>query len=81
MAVAMNDISVSPGPSGPIAVRITSISQLFNSFDPFPFQERDLDEKAEEFIVGWARECRAINRSISRCICRRRNWRSRNAGM
>ncbi len=52
----MNDVSVSPGPAGPIAVRITSISQLFNSFDPFPFQERDLDEKAEEFIVGWARE-------------------------
>jgi len=52
----MNDVSVSPGPSGPIAVRITSISQLFNSLDPFPFQERDLDERAEEFIVGWARE-------------------------
>ena len=52
----MSDVSVSPGPTGPIAVRITSISQLFNSFDPFPFQERDLDEKAEEFIVGWARE-------------------------
>ena len=52
----MSNISVSPGPSGPIAVRITSISQLFNSLDPFPFQERDLDEKAEEFIVGWARE-------------------------
>jgi hypothetical protein len=52
----MNDVSVSPGPSGPIAVRITSISQLFNSLDPFPFQERDLDKNAEEFIVGWARE-------------------------
>src|SRR5262245_20495893 len=52
----MSDVSVSPGPSGPIAVRITSISQLFNSLDPFPFQERDLDKSAEEFIVGWARE-------------------------
>lgn len=52
----MSDVSVSPGPTGPIAVRITSISQLFNSLDPFPFQERDLDEKAEQFIVGWARE-------------------------
>lgn len=51
----MSNVSVSPGP-GPIAVRITSIAQLFNSLDPFPFQERDLDEKAEEFIVGWARE-------------------------
>jgi hypothetical protein len=24
--------------------------------DPSPFHERDLDEDAEEFIVGWARE-------------------------
>ena len=24
--------------------------------DPSPFQERDLDDDAEEFIVGWARE-------------------------
>src|ERR1700754_136253 len=52
----MNDVGVSPGTAGPIAVRIINISQLFNSLDPFPFQERDLDEKAEEFIVGWARE-------------------------
>jgi hypothetical protein len=52
----MNDVSVSPGGKDPIAVRITSISQLFNSLDPFPFQERDLDKNAEEFIAGWARE-------------------------
>jgi hypothetical protein len=52
----MNNVSVSPSSKGPIAVRITSISQLFNSLDPFPFQERDLDKSAEEFIVGWARE-------------------------
>lgn len=52
----MNDVSVSPGTKGPIAVRISSLSQLFNSLDPFPFQERDLDKNAEEFIVGWARE-------------------------
>src|SRR5512133_4216638 len=24
--------------------------------DPSPFQKRDLDDDAEEFIVGWARE-------------------------
>ena len=24
--------------------------------DPSPFHERDLDDDAEEFIVGWARE-------------------------
>ena len=52
----MNDVAVSPGTAGPIALRITSISQLFNSLDPFPFLERDLDKEAEDFIVGWARE-------------------------
>jgi hypothetical protein len=39
-----------------IEVRIEEISQLFHSLDPFPFRERDLDQEAEEFIVGWARE-------------------------
>jgi hypothetical protein len=31
-------------------------SQLFDSLDPFPFREKDLDKEAEEFIVSWARE-------------------------
>jgi hypothetical protein len=39
-----------------IEVQVTSLEQLFNSLDPFPFRERDLDRSAEEFIVGWARE-------------------------
>jgi hypothetical protein len=43
-------------PANVIQVSITSIEQLFNSLDPFPFLERDLDKAAEEFIVGWARE-------------------------
>ncbi|NDE85592.1 MAG: hypothetical protein EB056_06170 [Verrucomicrobia bacterium] len=30
--------------------------QLFNSMDPSPFHERDLDREAEEFIVSWAQE-------------------------
>jgi hypothetical protein len=30
--------------------------QLFNSMDPSPFIEKDLDDDAEEFIVSWARE-------------------------
>lgn len=41
---------------GPIEIRITRIEQLFNSFDPSPFDERDLDEDAESHIFGWARE-------------------------
>ena len=39
-----------------IEVNIQSIHQLFNSMDPSPFIERDLDHDAEEFIVSWAQE-------------------------
>lgn len=39
-----------------IEVRIHRLAQLFNSFDPSPFHERDLDRDAEDYIVGWARE-------------------------
>ena len=41
---------------GVIEVRIRDLAQLFNSLDPSPFHERDLDEDAEEYIVSWARE-------------------------
>jgi hypothetical protein len=39
-----------------IEVRVETLSQLFNTLDPFPFSERDLDKDAEEYIVGWAQE-------------------------
>lgn len=39
-----------------IQVRIHEVRQLFNTIDPSPFRERDLDPHCEEFIVGWARE-------------------------
>ena len=39
-----------------IEVRLRELAQLFNSMDPSPFNERDLDGDAEEFIVSWARE-------------------------
>jgi hypothetical protein len=39
-----------------IEVFVDRVEQLFNSMDPSPFHERDLDDDAEEFIVGWARE-------------------------
>lgn len=39
-----------------IELKLTSLAQLFNSMDPSPFHERDLDHDAEEFIVGWAQE-------------------------
>ena len=39
-----------------IEVFVDRIEQLFNSMDPSPFDERELDDDAEEFIVGWTRE-------------------------
>lgn len=37
-------------------LRLRELAQLFNSMDPSPFVERDLDADAEEYIVSWARE-------------------------
>lgn len=42
--------------AGRIELRLGSLDQLFDSFDPAPFHEKDLDRDAEEFIVSWARE-------------------------
>jgi len=39
-----------------IEVHVGELTQMFNSLDPTPFRERDLDPKAEEFIAGWASE-------------------------
>jgi len=39
-----------------IELRLRELAQLFNSMDPSPFVDRDLDRDAEEFILGWARE-------------------------
>jgi hypothetical protein len=41
---------------GVIEVNVRDVSQLFNSLDPSPFPEKDLDDDAEQFIVSWARE-------------------------
>lgn len=41
-----------------IEVHVSDLKQLFNSLDPTPFQGRDIDPQAEEFIIGWAREVR-----------------------
>jgi hypothetical protein len=39
-----------------IEIFVDQIEQLFNSMDPSPFHDRDLDDDAEEFIVSWAQE-------------------------
>jgi len=36
----------------PIEIKIKKINQLFNSFDPSPFLEKDLDDDAFEYIVS-----------------------------
>jgi hypothetical protein len=45
-----------PGPSTAIELQVEKVGQLFDTLDPQPFRERDLDREAEEFIVSWARE-------------------------
>ncbi|HKS36514.1 MAG TPA: hypothetical protein VJW76_04950 [Verrucomicrobiae bacterium] len=39
-----------------IELKLQSIDQLFNTMDPSPFHEKDLDDKAAEFILSWAEE-------------------------
>jgi hypothetical protein len=39
-----------------IEVHVGELKQLFNAIDPSPFREKDLDPKAEEFIVDWSKD-------------------------
>ena len=39
-----------------IELNLRDVRQLFNSLDPAPFREKDLDSAAEEYIVGAVRE-------------------------
>ncbi|WP_259666078.1 hypothetical protein [Rhizobium lentis] len=39
-----------------IVLKVDCAARLFNSLDPTPFRERDLDPDAERFIVEWAQE-------------------------
>ncbi|MGV8086761.1 MAG: hypothetical protein ACP5N1_03965 [Candidatus Woesearchaeota archaeon] len=40
----------------PIEIKLKKINQLFNSFDPSPFLDKELDDDAVEYIVSYARE-------------------------
>jgi hypothetical protein len=42
--------------AGRIEIHVGSIEQLFNSFDPSPFLEKDIDQEAERYIVALAGE-------------------------
>jgi hypothetical protein len=39
-----------------IELNLREVGQLFNTMDPAPFPEKDLDNDAEEFILSWAQE-------------------------
>jgi hypothetical protein len=39
-----------------IELKLSSVMQLFNSLDPSPFHEKDLDDDAAEYILGTARD-------------------------
>lgn len=45
-----------PATPSRINLKLRELNQLFNSMDPSPFIDRDLDHDAEEFIVSSARE-------------------------
>jgi hypothetical protein len=47
---------MSPHQPHQIELNLREVTQLFNSMDPSPFHERDLDHDAEEFIENWAQE-------------------------
>jgi hypothetical protein len=58
--MATNDPSRVPAPRRHVLdLYLAETRQLFNSMDPSPFQERDLDPKAEAYIVEWAGEAPA----------------------
>jgi hypothetical protein len=39
-----------------IELNLENLDQLFNTMDPSPFHEKDLDDDAAEFILSWAME-------------------------
>jgi len=39
-----------------VELRLDRISRLYNSLDPGPFHEKDLEAAAEEYIVGSAED-------------------------
>jgi hypothetical protein len=57
MAAGSSDAHTTGGKSPrAIELRLREVKQLFNSMDPSPFRERDLDGDAEEFVESWAQE-------------------------
>jgi hypothetical protein len=47
---------MAPPKQSVIELQVDKVGQLFDTLDPMPFREKDLDREAEDYIVGWARE-------------------------
>ena len=45
---------ISQRPTHTLQLRVRDLQQLFNSLDPTPFLNKDLDPACEEFIENWA---------------------------
>jgi hypothetical protein len=43
-------------PRAQLDLHLGEMRQIFNSMDPAPFRERDLDPKASDYIIDWADE-------------------------
>src|SRR5271157_1868502 len=57
MSISLSDTAATDrGHPHTISLKLRDANQLFNSMDPSPFIEKDLDDDAEEFIVSWAQE-------------------------
>jgi len=54
-------------PQATIEISLGKLQQLFNSLDPSPFHDRDLDHDAEEYIIGRAEEI-ALHRPVKLVI-------------
>jgi hypothetical protein len=57
--VSLRQMIESSPPQGKVhrvELNLRDINQLFNTIDPSPFREKDLDHDAEEFMVSWTRE-------------------------
>ena len=52
----MIESSPTLGEAHRVELNLRDVNQLFNTIDPSPFREKDLDRDAEEFIVSWTRE-------------------------
>lgn len=52
----MNLVKTRPSPVHHLELRVRELMQLFNSLDPTPFLNKDLDREAEAFIENWAME-------------------------